>query len=54
VRVTDVSGRVIQVFSNAYAGQIMEIGSTYRPGIYIIEMIQGNQHKQLKLVKIPD
>jgi hypothetical protein len=54
LRVTDITGRLIQVFNNLAAGQVMEIGSTYRPGIYILQMIQGNQHKQLKLLKIPD
>jgi hypothetical protein len=54
VRVIDAAGRVIQIFDNLSAGQVMQIGDRYRPGVYILEMIQGNQRKQLKLVKIPD
>jgi hypothetical protein len=36
------------------AGESVIIGGLYRPGVYVLEMIQGKEHKQLKLVKIPD
>jgi hypothetical protein len=32
----------------------LNLGYNYRPGIYIIEVIQGNQVRALKVVKIPD
>jgi hypothetical protein len=54
LRVTDVSGRVIQLYNNLSAGQVLQIGNTFRPGVYIIEMIQGDLRKELKLVKTPD
>jgi hypothetical protein len=51
LRVMDVLGRVVESKQNLPAGQTLRIGSTYRPGIYIIEVTQGNLVKQLKLVK---
>jgi hypothetical protein len=54
VIVYGVNGRAIEMKQNLSAGQTIQIGGLYRPGTYIFEMIQGNQHKQLKLVKIPD
>ena len=54
VIVYGVNGRAIEMKQNLSAGQTIQIGGLYRPGTYIFEMIQGNQHKQLKLIKIPD
>lgn len=51
VRVLDLYGRTVEVVSGASNGQILRIGSTYRPGIYFIEMIQGTRHQQVKLLK---
>jgi hypothetical protein len=52
--VYNASGTAVETRKNLAAGQTIQIGGLYRPGVYIMEMIQGNQHKQLKLVKIPD
>jgi hypothetical protein len=54
LRVMDLMGRTIQVLDNLPANQTMQIGANYRPGMYIVEMIQGKNHKQLKLLKQPD
>jgi hypothetical protein len=54
VRVIDLNGRVVELFNNLSANQSLQIGSNYRPGMYIVEMIQGNERKQLKLVKQPN
>ena len=51
IKVTDILGRTIQTYTNLSAGQTLNIGSNYKVGIYLIEMIQGNMHKQLKLIK---
>jgi uncharacterized repeat protein (TIGR03803 family) len=51
VRVVDVSGKVIEVKTNVFAGQTLQIGSNYRPGIYMVEAIQGKERKTLKLIK---
>jgi hypothetical protein len=49
-----VNGNVVEHKQNLKAGQSLVIGGLYRPGVYVLEMIQGKEHKQLKLVKIPD
>jgi len=49
-----MNGKVVETKQNLKAGQSLVLGGLYRPGIYVLEMIQGNEHKQLKLVKIPD
>jgi hypothetical protein len=54
LRVIDLNGRTVQVLDGLSAGQTIQLGANYRPGMYIIEMIQGRNHKQLKLLKQPD
>ncbi|MGZ3937078.1 MAG: T9SS type A sorting domain-containing protein, partial [Flavisolibacter sp.] len=54
IRVIDLSGKVIEEFNNLNGSQSLKIGAMYRPGVYIVEMIQGSQRKQLKLIKQPD
>jgi uncharacterized repeat protein (TIGR03803 family) len=49
--VTDVNGKVIEKRNNLTAGQTLQIGSEYRPGIYFVEMLQGKARKQVKLLK---
>jgi hypothetical protein len=49
-----VNGKVVEQKQKLTAGQTIQLGALYRPGIYILDVIQGTQHKQLKLVKIPD
>jgi hypothetical protein len=51
LRVTDILGRVVESKQNLVPGQTLRIGSSYRPGIYIVEVRQGNTIKQIKLVK---
>jgi len=52
VRVMDIAGRTVQVFNNLSAGQSLSIGASYRPGLYMAELVQGNERKQLRLVKL--
>ena len=54
LRIFDLSGRTVELLWNITPGQTLQIGSKYRPGMYIVEMIQGNNRKQLKLIKQPD
>ncbi len=51
VKVIDAMGKVVELRSNVASGQTIQIGSLYRPGIYFVQMIQGNHTKQLKLIK---
>jgi len=51
VRVFDLFGRTIQTFTNLMVGQILQIGNNYKVGVYFIDMMQGDKHRQLKLIK---
>ncbi len=50
-RVIDMSGKLIEQRTNLQANQKIKVGDNYRPGLYFIEVIQGDSKKQLKLVK---
>jgi hypothetical protein len=54
VRVTDMSGRLIEQVVNLQASQTLKIGSDYKTGIYFAEIRQGKERIILKLVKIRD
>jgi hypothetical protein len=49
--VYDNMGRVIETKSSLSSNQTMRLGSFYRSGIYLVEIIQGAQKQILKLVK---
>jgi endonuclease/exonuclease/phosphatase family metal-dependent hydrolase len=51
--VVDGVGRNVEVRNNIKAGEHVQIGSSYKAGIYIVEIIQGDSRKQIKLVKLP-
>jgi hypothetical protein len=53
-RVFDALGRLIEVKQAFDFGSAIKIGHNYRPGVYTIDVSQGNEARQLKLVKIPD
>jgi hypothetical protein len=52
--VYNVNGKIVETRQHLFAGQTIQLGALYRPGVYIIEMMQGKERRQLKLVKIPD
>jgi ELWxxDGT repeat protein len=52
LKVMDVFGRVMEVRTNIFAGQTVQVGNNYRPGVYFIEVTQGINKKQLKLIKL--
>jgi hypothetical protein len=54
VRVIDLFGRTVEVINGVAPGQTIKIGAVYRPGIYYLEMIQGTNRKQIKLLKQSD
>lgn len=51
VKVTDLSGRLIEQRTNVAANQIIKIGDNYKAGMYYVEVIQGASRQQVKLVK---
>ena len=51
MQVVDVLGRVIET-RNLVEKSILKIGDRYRPGTYFVKIIQGSEHKEVKLVKL--
>jgi hypothetical protein len=54
IRVVDLSGKVIEVRRGLMAGQTFQLGANYRPGMYFIELTQGDKRRIVKVVKQPD
>jgi hypothetical protein len=49
--VTDILGRVIETKRNLQPNGQMQIGQNWKPGIYILQLQQGDQRTILKLIK---
>ncbi|HEX7845057.1 MAG TPA: MopE-related protein, partial [Chitinophagaceae bacterium] len=52
LKVYDVSGRLIETRTSISSNSIIQFGDKYRAGVYMIQVVQGEQHKELKLVKL--
>ena len=52
LRVTDISGRVVEMVNNLKGNQVLRLGQRYHAGTYVIEVIEGGQSKQLKVIKL--
>jgi ELWxxDGT repeat protein len=52
MRVTDVNGKLLEKRQEVSAHQFIRVGSTWRAGVYFVELIQGNNRKTVKLVKL--
>jgi hypothetical protein len=52
LRIIDINGRVVDVYDQLRDGQNLIIGSKYYQGIYFAELIQGNQRKVVRLMKL--
>ena len=53
MQVVDMSGRVIEV-RNVMANSTTRFGDGYRPGTYFVRIMQGRDHKEIKLIKLSD
>ena len=51
ITVYDNLGRVIETKTSLSSNQTVRLGSSYRPGIYLVEILQGTHKQTLKLVK---
>ena len=51
VKLVDVSGNIVEAKNNVTAGQFIKIGQSAKPGIYMLQVSQGKQSKQVTLVK---
>jgi hypothetical protein len=54
LKVFDMKGRLVEIKRNIRINSVVEVGVNYRPGVYIAEVTQGSESKQLRLVKIAD
>ena len=53
LRIIDVTGRTVQSFNNLTANTSIQVGTNYRPGVYVLEGIQGLNRVMMKLIKQP-
>jgi hypothetical protein len=51
LRVADAIGRTIERKAGIAPNSTLQLGHVYRPGMYIVEVVQGNERRLLKLVK---
>ena len=49
--ILDITGRVIEQRTDVIANGVLQLGHKYHPGIYIAEIIQGNERIILRLIK---
>ncbi|WP_164972756.1 T9SS type A sorting domain-containing protein [Lacibacter luteus] len=52
LQVYDLNGRLVEVKNNVSNESIIRLGDLYKAGVYYVKVIQGKQHKELKLVKL--
>ena len=53
MQVVDMYGRIIET-RNVTANSNVRFGEAYRPGIYFVRIMQGKEHKEIKLIKLSD
>lgn len=53
MQVMDMLGRIIEIKTVA-ANSAIKIGDRYMPGTYFVRIIQGNEHKEIKLIKLSE
>jgi hypothetical protein len=51
VSIVDAVGRILEVRSNLPVDGLIKLGASYRPGVYFVEVRQGEHKKQLQLIK---
>ncbi|MBB1286566.1 T9SS type A sorting domain-containing protein [Flavisolibacter sp. BT320] len=54
LRVLDAGGRLVDMKRNLPAGQTIQLGSQYRPGTYMVEVVQGDRRYQTWLIKVSE
>lgn len=52
VRVTDVLGRLLEIRTGIAPNSTLEIGSFYKSGAYLVEVMQGIERQTIKLIKL--
>ncbi len=52
VRITDISGRVLENYNKINPNSALRIGETLATGAYLVEVIQGDKKSVMKIVKV--
>ncbi|MEJ7769634.1 MAG: T9SS type A sorting domain-containing protein [Chitinophagaceae bacterium] len=53
ITVMDAFGRTIEIINGGFVkGGFLQLGANYRPGVYMVQIIQGNEKVVLTLVKL--
>jgi len=53
MQVVDMYGRIIET-RNVNSNSIIRFGDRYSPGTYSVRVLQGKEHKEIKLIKLSD
>ena len=53
MQVIDMYGRVVET-RNVNANSSIRFGDRYNAGTYFVRILQGKQHKEIKLIKLSD
>jgi hypothetical protein len=53
MQVVDMYGRIIET-RNINTNSLIRFGDRYNPGTYFVRILQGKEHKELKLIKLSD
>ncbi|MGV3530314.1 MAG: T9SS type A sorting domain-containing protein, partial [Flavisolibacter sp.] len=51
LRVVDILGRVVEMKNNVAPNSSIQVGAGYKQGVYMVEVMQGDQRRQLKVIK---
>jgi hypothetical protein len=51
IKVMDAAGRMIESRRGVLANGTLYIGNTYRPGVYYLQVMQGDVLQTIKLIK---
>ncbi|MGZ8550775.1 MAG: T9SS type A sorting domain-containing protein, partial [Chitinophagaceae bacterium] len=54
MQVFDILGRSVELRNNLQTGTSIMVGDKYQQGAYFIRVMQGNEYKVMKLIKLSD
>jgi hypothetical protein len=54
VQVFDQYGRLVSARNNISNGSTVRIGDLYQAGVYYVRVLQGKQHREMKLIKLSE
>ena len=52
VRISDLSGRLVESRNNLVGSQNLRVGNNLKAGVYFIQLRQGDKTKQIRLIKL--